>query len=534
MVRTIVVIAIFAAAGLAAEVQPPTLAGDWIGGLNRGQGWTLIRAHFKAQPGGMQGSLDLPERAGIPLTVLAAEPAAVRFRLALDSISLGFAGKLENDEISGTIEQNAEQGRFQLLRTAALAGAAAQEYRGAYQWDPDHFLYLQTWDELGPGQLGAFDESGEMRTLFPAGHDQFFTGPGLAFPVPREAGVIFRRDERGAISELVWRRDGAPDRLAKRARPYAEEEVAFRHGEVKLAGTLMTPAAHGPHPAVVVVNGSGPQDRYGSLPFVNFLVRHGIALLIYDKRGVGGSTGDWRRSSFDDLAGDALAAVQYLHARPEIDARQIGIFGASQGGWIAPLAAARSPEVAFIVSVSGPGVSPGEETLDFMQNELRAAGIPEPEIAEATALTKLSYAYARTGKGWERYRAARRKSEQRAWLPYVGLPAARDDWQWELRRLVFDYDPIPALAKVRCPTLAYFGELDLNVVPEKNRARWESALKAGGNQDYTLLIVPHGNHILAAAKTGTFDEFPTLSRFVPDYPQTLLKWLSQHLHGITP
>src|SRR5262245_47108029 len=140
--------------------------------------------------------------------------------------------------------------------------------------------------------------------------------------------------------------------------PYGKEEIRFRNGAVSLAGTLVAPLAGGPHPAVVLVQGSGPQGRadwhYRSLG--DFFARHGIAALVYDKRGVGGSTGDHEAATFEDLAGDAASAVRFLAARKEIDRRRIGMLGSSQGGWLAPLAASRAGGVAFLILDKGAAV----------------------------------------------------------------------------------------------------------------------------------------------------------------------------------
>jgi pimeloyl-ACP methyl ester carboxylesterase len=185
-----------------------------------------------------------------------------------------------------------------------------------------------------------------------------------------------------------------------------------------------------------------------------------------------------------------------------------------------------------VISVSGAAVTPAEETLDYMQSELKANEVPANEIAEAVSLINLAYDYARTGERWDEYSAARKKLENRAWLPYIGAPATRDDPQWAFMRLVYFYDPIPALKKVHCPTLALFGGLDLNVLPEKNKAKWESALREAGNRDHTLLVFPTGNHILMEAKTGSAEEFPLLRRFLPEYFATVRTWMSHRVHGV--
>jgi uncharacterized protein len=211
-----------------------------------------------------------------------------------------------------------------------------REYAGVYRWEPGVFVYLQMWNEFTgfdkPGELVAFDESGEVRTLYPTGRDQFFAGPGMAVSASIESRIEFQRDGTGKVASLTWHRDGAAPRTARRVEIEKREDVRFSSGGVQLTGMLITPATGGKHPAIVLVHGSGAQKRESMLPWARFLVRRGMAVLGYDKRGVGGSTGDWNTSSFDDLAGDVVAAFEYLTTRSDVDHTQIGLLGVSQAG----------------------------------------------------------------------------------------------------------------------------------------------------------------------------------------------------------
>jgi pimeloyl-ACP methyl ester carboxylesterase len=509
------------------------LAPEWMGGYTFGGNWTLLRMHITGSGSELSATIDVPsvDLVAQPVTNLRQRSSTIAFGVPQGAAQLSFEGHIGEDSIEGMVVSEQRQGKFQLLRLAAVDRASHAQYQGAYEWTANHLVYIQFWDELGKDQLGIFDESGETRTLNAMGDDKFFVGSGVAYPVPLEARIAFHRNERGAVTSLSWQSPGKVARAAERVTPYSQQDITFRNGDVQLAGTLMLPNRVGKHPAMVLIHGSGPEDRNALLPFVRFVARHNIALLAYDKRGVGGSTGDWKNSSFSDLAGDAIAALKFLKLRDDIDPKQIGVFGVSQGGWIGPLVASRWQDTAFLISVSGAGVTPAEETLDYMQNELRANEVPANEVAEAVSLIKLAYNYARTGERWDEYMAARKKLEKRSWLPYIGAPATQDDAQWALMRLTYFYDPLPALKNVHCPTLALFGELDLNVLPEKNKAKWEAALREGGNRDYTLLILAEGNHVLMEARTGSSEEFPSLQRFLPEYFSTLLTWMSHRIHG---
>ena len=414
-----------------------------------------------------------------------------------------------------------------------------REYTGVYQWGPNAFVYLQLWNEFSgfdkPGQLVAFDESGEIRVLYPTDRDSFFVGPAIAVSTSIESRIHFQRDGTGRIASLTRQSEGADPRTARRLDIEKREDVRFSNGDVRLAGTLTTPATGGKHPAVILVHGSGPENRDYILPFARFLVRRGMAVLGYDKRGVGGSTGDWKTSSFDDLAGDVVAAFEYLKTRSNIDSMEIGLLGVSQAGWVMPIAALRAPDIAFLISVSGAGITAAETTLDNARNEMVAAGRRADVIEQVVNLMRLQYRFAQTGEGWDEYIGARQQLATRfGGTPPPSFPGTQDDPLWRTMRAFYFYDPGPTLRRLRTPTLALFGELDNNILAEKNKTAWEAALKVAGNSDYTLRILPRANHAQLEAKIGSNAEMTSLNGFVPEYPATVQDWLAKRIRGFKP
>lgn len=368
-----------------------------------------------------------------------------------------------------------------------------------------------------------------MRALSFAAENVYVAGPGLLLPTPAELKIIFAEDSRGEIKRLIRRRAGVPDTVARKMEAFHREEVAFQNGATRLAGNLWIPPGNVPHPALVLIHGTGRTDRYNVLPITHFLVTHGVALLGYDKRGVGESTGDWRSASLEDLAGDAVAGVKFLAGRKDIDPKRIGVFGASQGGWLAPLVAAQSKDVAFVITVSGPAMSPAELETVRLAHELRARGFSANDAAEAVQFLKLGNDVARGKANWESYHAALEQAKDAKWFRYLAVPVSEDSWLLEhWRRLPLDFDPAPTIAKVRVPVLALFGALDQTVLPSENAEKWKAPLREGGNRDYTVKIFPGGNHMLLEARTGEEDEYPMLQRFVPEYQPTLLDWLRKH------
>ncbi len=152
-------------------------------------------------------------------------------------------------------------------------------------------------------------------------------------------------------------------------------------------------------------------------------------------------------------------------------------------------------------------------------------------VADIVAIMKLQYKFARTGEGWDEYEADREKLAARIGKPPETIPGTRNDPYWQVIRRSYFYDPAATLRQLKVPTLALFGELDNNIVADKNKAAWEAALKAGGNRDYALRILPRGNHLQLEANVGSNAEMPSLQRFVPAYFTSVQDWLAKRIRG---
>ncbi len=281
-----------------------------------------------------------------------------------------------------------------------------------------------------------------------------------------------------------------------------QEDVLFGEGTVRLAGTLVLPVAQGQPPAVVFVHGSGSVTRDLYQVVALHFARHGIAALIYDKRGCGGSTGDWRESSYDDLADDVLAGVQLLTERPDINPHGIGLWGHSQGGWIVPIAAARSPAVAFVIPVSGAGITPTQQEVYHQSNLLRDQGASERTVARSRLLITSISALLRV-------------------VPIAALPR-RGGWQHMAHAVRFK--PLRVWEQVTQPTLALWGDLDRVVPPEQSAALIGAALRHAGNHDYITHIVAHANHRLGS---GDADPLATqdVEQFAPAILNVMIDWI---------
>ena len=299
--------------------------------------------------------------------------------------------------------------------------------------------------------------------------------------------------------------------------PYSQEEVRFRNGDVTLMGTLLMPPTKGRHPAVVLIHGSSTPSRNDFRFYGDLFARRGVAALIYDKRDVGGDLGGASRVDMRDLAGDSLAAVALLKARTDINPRQIGLWGHSQGGWVAPIAAAQTSDVAFVISFSGPGVTYAELNQYADGRRLRALGFSGAEIQQEAQAQSRVDEYVRRGGDKETLQTFLDQVGRKPWASHTTLPrrvpseAEIHSWlQW--RNL--DLDPISYWERIHVPVLAMFGERDDVVPVEASATRIEAALRRAGNKDITIKIFPKASHTIQPA---------------PDFLDTMINWTLQRV-----
>ncbi|MCP3978374.1 MAG: alpha/beta fold hydrolase [bacterium] len=322
--------------------------------------------------------------------------------------------------------------------------------------------------------------------------------------------------------------------------PYREEDVEYGNGKIRLGGTLAIPDGDGPFPAVLLISGSGPQNRdselFGHRPFhvwSDQLARAGVAVLRVDDRGVGDSSGDIASSTTEEFAADALAGVHFLAARPEIDAQRVGLLGHSEGGVVAPLAASRSDDVAFVVMLAGTGV-PGDETL-YRQMELisRAAGVSGEPLKQLLDAQRVLIRAVLKGKD----DATVRKAMRELVVTQNGGLIAEDSLKTQVEqqtdrvtsrwfRFFLAHDPRRALRKVDVPVLALFGGKDLQVEPAQNAPEVQRALKKAGNDDATVLTIDGLNHLFQKAETGASGEYGAIDETInPEVLRIVGEWI---------
>jgi pimeloyl-ACP methyl ester carboxylesterase len=390
-----------------------------------------------------------------------------------------------------------------------------------------------------------------------------FENPKIRFEI-KNAGIEYIGELEGEKIEGIFKQGGQEfplnllrDTIEKqivtrpqeptKPYPYYSEDVTFENSkaDISLAGTLTLPEKKGKYPVVVLITGSGPQNRneelLGHKPFLiisDYLTRNGIGVLRFDDRGVGESSGDFNAATSADFATDVESAIDYLKTRKDIDKKNIGLVGHSEGGIIAPMVAAQREDVSFIVLLAGTGI-PGDQLL-LLQQELiwRANGMAEEKIEKSVKDNK---------EHFERVVISNNREELVTDLTnYLSETMEKDSsqipegmtkeafvetlveqvsnpWMYYFLR----YDPAPALEKVSCPVLAINGEKDLQVPPKENLEAIENALKKGGNDQVTTKELAELNHLFQESDTGSPDEYAAIEQtFSPVALEVVLKWIN--------
>jgi pimeloyl-ACP methyl ester carboxylesterase len=331
--------------------------------------------------------------------------------------------------------------------------------------------------------------------------------------------------------------------------PYKQEDVSFNNEKagIVLSGTLTLPEQGGPFSAVVMITGSGAQDRdeqiFGHKPFwviADYLTRRGIAVLRYDDRGTGKSTGDFSKATSVDLASDALSAVEFLKSRKDIDHKKIGLAGHSEGAILAPMVANRSRDVAFVVLLAGPGMT-GEKLL-YLQGAAvsRAQGADEKTVATSEAIQRKIFGVVMSEKDDavaekklrellnETLKQMTEEERARTGLndATIGLQIKQVLSPWF--RYFLDYDPLVELNRLRRPVLALWGEKDLQVPPKENVPPVEEALKKAGNKKAVIKVLPGLNHLFQTSNTGSVTEYGTIEEtFSPAVLAVIGDWIAE-------
>jgi pimeloyl-ACP methyl ester carboxylesterase len=553
---------LLAMAGLA---QAQDVTGDWRGTLTIGPAQLRLDLHIaRNAEGGLTGTMDSVDQAakGIVMTAIALDGTTLTFDV--DSIRASYSGTVNADgkTIAGTWSQTQPR-PLTFTRVVKPAGpppapVAPSDIDGAWLGTLDTgaiklrlaFHIANTADGL----------TATMDSLDQGVHGMPVTvvtrnGSSLRMEMRQVAGVFEGTiDAARASIAGTWSQGGGTlplvlnrvkDAAALEVRrpqtparpyPYREEPVTYDNAaaHVTLAGTLTLPSGPGPFTTVLLISGSGPQDRdetlMGHHPFLvlaDALTRHGIAVLRVDDRGVGKSTGSFKDATSADFAADVEAGIAYLRSRPEVNGRKIGLVGHSEGGLIAPMVAARNPAVAFIVLMAGPGV-PGDRILVAQSRLIAEASGATHEQAEANAAMLRSILGLVKGEPDNAKVRADLEEQLGGMMPPAQIEAQVETITSPWYRYFISYDPAAALARVTCPVLAIGGSKDLQVPAAENLAAIRAALAKGGNTHVQVEEFAGLNHLFQTATTGAPAEYSQIEETMsPAVLDRVTRWIQE-------
>ena len=554
----------------ATVTRPVSLEGEWSGTLEVGETELRLVLHLsKNAKGEWHAKLDSLNQAvyGMEATKVARNEDNLHFEIA--SVGVKFQGKIQPDHrsIRGVWEQGGIALPLKFEKRAAgteareaanVVSKAEGNWQGAIEVSNMRMrlAFHISHDEKGE-LIASVDSLDQGIQGIPASQVTEKNGE-LELQIP-----VFRAEYRGTLSAskneitghwtqnhdletLDFHRSDKPLELRRpqnpaKPYPYKEEEVSFPAGDGRaaLAGTLTVPQGPGPFPAAVFVSGSGPTDRDASVaghkPFLvlaDFLTRKGFAVLRYDKRGVGQSTGDSELASMDDLTRDAQSAVSYLKSRKEVDAKRLGVLSHSEGGIIAASLATRSTDLNWLVFLATPATT-GERTL-LKQSELiaRTGGLPEEQIARSQQFDRMAYTAVREEKSTTALESKLNELIEKSGLGAATPPAAL---QAQIRlmttpwfRQFLDLDPGPLLEQLKIPVLALIGDRDLQVDAEDTVPLMRSAYEKSGNKDFTVAEVEGVNHLFQKAQSGSPALYGAIEETIaPEVLNVIGRWLDQ-------
>jgi dienelactone hydrolase len=420
-----------------------------------------------------------------------------------DTGEILFSGNYDGSQIVGQVERNAQTGSYTLLPLISETSDSLNDFPGTYRFESGESVLINLAPEYSSSGLYFFGQglmvthfgTGAIRALYPVAADIFLVGSARAIGFPFREQITFQRDSNGKVSGLTWQtrnpETGETGETRSAARLALQSEVVHFTSEdgTNLTGLLTLPATPGPHPAIMSLHGSEPgtKDNFGSQQMSAFMASRGIVVLTYDKRGVGDSEGSYVESASERnlnvTAQDAIAGVEYLKSRPEVRADQIGLTGFSQAGWVIPLAASQSKDIAYFIILSGPITSVGHEDLfsTYTNDGESAANYSQEVIAKRLADT-----------------------------PHSG------------------FDSTPILANLDQLGLWIWGDQDKSLPSFESESNLKEII-AQGKANFSDVMLANADHNLQQTKQGLFNEIPFSPGYHEDYYKTIEEWLKENI-----
>ncbi len=587
VLRRLVTSLAFAATASIALAQPPAeaaTAGDsetktkqWFGTLDTGPAKLRLLFDLQKKDGSLQCVITSIDQGNVKIPCDSVTFAKGKLSVSIKKIAGAFVGTInkQKTEIDGTWTQAGQKFPLKLMIRSEENEKPLAVWAGTLDVKVQKLkLQIRHMATEDGGEEILFDSLSQRAMGIKADLD--FDGGEVTLTVP-SIGAVFKGklndtfdsvegtwEQMGKAYPMTFKKmDSATTELEPLERPqqpkppypYREETVTFENktAGIRLAGTLTMPQESGQYPAVVLVSGSGPQDRDESLmghkPFhviADYLTRRGVVVLRFDDRGVGESTGDFSSATSRDFATDAASAVAFLKTHADVDADRIGLVGHSEGGLIAPIVEAElDAGLAHFVMLSGPGVDGGTILTSQSEAMHKAMGSSPEEMARAKKVVlRMVQAIANNATDEEIEELIEELIEEEL----KNAAAESPDKDEEAKKMEADmvrkqltmmnspwfrffvsYDPVPNLEKVTCPVLALNGSNDLQVLPELNLPVIEKALSEGGNQDFACIEMPGLNHLFQESKTGSPTEYQLITEtFSPKALKLIADWVEAH------
>ena len=407
---------------------------------------------------------------------------------------------------------------------------------GSYRTSDGRLLVV--WDLVdqmpgGAHQLAVFEpESGWLRTLHHEAGRRYGYGPGWFAPAPRRGSLSFDT----AAGTAIWIREGGTVSAARTR--LRRREIRVEGGDVPLAGELILPPEEvgaPPYPGLLMVPGFGPLTRRTPRIVADQFALAGIAVLVHDRRGTGGSGGTYTPGAVPAFARDARAALTFLRGRPEVDADRVGVMASSLGGLVAPLLFEHDPDWAFFVCRVCPSTPAWEQKVVSILARGRAAGLAEGELLDALSHKILSARYAVTRDDYAALRAVDRSTRGEAWRERVGGP---EDWRevsppdagaWDVYREVLAVDPGRVLRELHAPVLLILGELDDRLPGDYHAMRARRISERAGREDRDVWVLPNASHGLMEVERDEDGARRPFRRFVPGWHGRMVRWVADRV-----
>lgn len=393
------------------------------------------------------------------------------------------------------------------------------QYQGDFVFEDGRYITGGPMGEIKGSVVYLDPEDGIVGGVFVPETKTIFSS---AFPPGSKSKIEFKLNKKKEVEGLWWINENGEIKYARKEVSPIVQQVNFENGNITLAGELNLPKGEGPFPAIINVHGSGRQDRHGG-PWSSFFTRYGIAVLSYDKRGVGESTGRFETAGYEDLASDVLAGIDFLKKHPKINSELIGIQGSSEGGWVGSIAASKTDDIAFFLVRVGSGVSGHETYMHEVKNELALKALTKQEWVEAVKLERVYYNLALSDVSIDSINSFIKNARNKYnWFEkaFNGWDHLDPEYRIKMRK-TGPVDPVESLRKITVPVLWFLADEDENVPYELSEPRIKLALEEAGNEDYQVITIKGVKHnFIFRNKDGS-------SKYVDGYWDKMADWLQK-------